>query len=378
MTLNFVHYSPKIDPIESDYAENKKKIIDLIGEHVREAYELNNHRGVREAHAKSYGLVRAQFEILPNLPKPYAQGIYHQPGVHDAVIRFSNASNLLGADPLLGGIVGMGIKIFGIKGKKFLDDQQPSTTFDYNLANSPTFFANTSACYLFLIQCLSKAAKTSTASLTKAQLRSAKRQLFYTILTQNGSLPPEKWLWDELLTILQIPNIQYTNLLLNTFWSMGVFRHGDYIAKVRATPAKAYSEKIAPSQYDPHKSQEFFRPPLIAELKQNNYEFDLQVQLSVDLEEMPINELTLRWSEDLSPFVTVAKIKIPKQDISHEDNLQKAESLSFNPWRVTEDHQPLGNVMRLRKDAYIQSSTLRHTFNSQPLKEPGSIQDVFG
>jgi len=36
-------------------------------------------RAVRDAHAKGYGLVRAEVEILARLPAEYAQGIYAKP-----------------------------------------------------------------------------------------------------------------------------------------------------------------------------------------------------------------------------------------------------------------------------------------------------------
>jgi hypothetical protein len=71
---------------------------------------------VRDAHAKGYGLARAEVEIVSGLPEPYAQGIYTKPGRHEAVVRFSNGTNHVGDDRFLGPIVGIGLKIFGIEG----------------------------------------------------------------------------------------------------------------------------------------------------------------------------------------------------------------------------------------------------------------------
>jgi hypothetical protein len=45
-------------------------------------------RAIRDAHAKGYGLARAEVDILGGLPAEYAQGIYAQPGSHEAMIRF--------------------------------------------------------------------------------------------------------------------------------------------------------------------------------------------------------------------------------------------------------------------------------------------------
>lgn len=93
---------------------------------------------------------------------------------------------------------------------------------------------------------------------------------------------------------------------------------------------------------------------------------------------MPVEELTVRWSEQLSPFVTVAKLRLPKQDIGGDGNFAKMDATSMNPWRVTEAHRPLGNVMRIRKEAYRQSSLLRHKLNNQPRREPKNLAEVFG
>jgi hypothetical protein len=44
-----------------------------------------------------------------------------------------------------------------------------------------------------------------------------------------------------------------------------------------------------------------------------------------------VEDVTIEWPEALSPFVTVAKLRIPQQDISGDDNLEKMDALSFTP-----------------------------------------------
>jgi hypothetical protein len=121
---------------------------------------------------------------------------------------------------------------------------------------------------------------------------------------------------------------------------------------------------------------EVYRPALIAELRDRPYEFDIQVQLCADLARMPVEDVTVEWPEQLSPFVTVAKLRFPQQDISDDDNLDKMDALSFTPWRVTAEHAPLGNIMRVRKEVYRHSSILRHKLNQQERIEPGSADQV--
>jgi hypothetical protein len=91
---------------------------------------------------------------------------------------------------------------------------------------------------------------------------------------------------------------------------------------------------------------------------------------------MPIEDLTVEWPESLSPYVTVARLWIPQQDISGPDNLEKMDALSFTPWRVTAEHAPLGSLMRARKDVYRHSSMLRHALNHQKRQEPLSAEQV--
>ncbi len=112
--------------------------------------------------------------------------------------------------------------------------------------------------------------------------------------------------------------------------------------------------------------------------KEHSSSFDLQVQLCVDLEKMPIEDLTVEWPEQLSPFVTVARVRLPQQDIGGEENQEKMDAVSITPWRCTEEHRPLGNIMRARKEVYRQSSLLRHQLNHQVRKEPKNLAEVFG
>ena len=86
--------------------------------------------------------------------------------------------------------------------------------------------------------------------------------------------------------------------------------------------------------------------------------------------------ITVEWPEQLSPSVTVAKLRFPQQDISGEDNVEKMDGLSFSPWRVTAEHRPLGNTMRSRKEVYRRSSIVRHKLNNQERREPRTTDEI--
>ena len=131
MSSDFVRYTPEIETIDPHIDELMAQIIDFWEKKGRESPRTEGTgRAVRGAHAKAIGLVKAEVEILHDVPAAYAQGIYAKPGRHGALIRFSNASGHLGPDAQLGPALGFAIKIFDVDGPKLVEDEPNSTTFD--------------------------------------------------------------------------------------------------------------------------------------------------------------------------------------------------------------------------------------------------------
>ena len=98
--------------------------------------------------------------------------------------------------------------------------------------------------------------------------------------------------------------------------------------------------------------------------------FEFLVQLQKDPVKMPVEDALTEWKEADSPFVRVALLRIPKQDLSSGEDLKIAENLSFTPWHALEDQRPLGGINRARKVAYEAISRYRHERNGVPRVEP--------
>src|SRR4029450_162754 len=129
MSSEFVRYAPEIETIDPDIDELLAQIIDWVEKKNRESPKTEGAgRAVRAAHAKSFGLVKAEVEILADVPAAYTQGIYATAGRHAALIRFSSTSGHLGTDAQLGAGLGFAIKIFDVAGPKLVDDEPDSTT----------------------------------------------------------------------------------------------------------------------------------------------------------------------------------------------------------------------------------------------------------
>ncbi len=371
MTSEFVRYSDDIETIDPSIDELIAQIIEYWEKTVGESPSTEGTgRAVRGAHAKTFGVVKAEVEILPELPAAYAQGIYAKPGRHGALIRFSSASPHLGADAVLGNALGFAIKIFDVDGAKLVEDEPDSTTFDLVLKNTPIFIANTAKHYLFVQEITSKLPSYLARGLTGFHELSAD------ILTGKGTLEQPDWAWDELFAFVKSASqTPVRNPLLTTYWTMGAVRHGDYVAKIRVAPAAESAAQVIHRELDLNGGPDVFGPTLVDELQARAFDFDLQVQLCTDLDAMPVNKPTVEWPEELSPFVTVGRVHVPRQDISGAENFEKGDALAFNQWRVTSDHRPLGEIMNVRR-VYSASAKLRRTLNHQPQTEPTSANEV--
>ncbi|MEU0084416.1 catalase family protein [Streptomyces sp. NPDC006274] len=364
--MEFVRYE-QYNPVERPtYQQELDEVVSTVGRRTRESVQRQGvGRAVRTAHGKTYGLMKAMVTI-GDVPAPYAQGIFATPATYDAVVRYSNGLGHLRADSLLGAACGMGVKMFGVPGTTLLADESDTGTFDLNLINNTVFFANTAYDYMVIEDLF--------AELPDALVNPARRKSWMgDFLTRRGTLTSaDEWLWDELFAMLSFTQVRRRNLLSYTYNSMGAFRYGDHIAKMRTVPVSS----VAYLDVDVQADGEAFRNTLVAEAVERDHAFELQVQLNADLARMPVDNTSVQWPEQLSPWVTVARIDLPRQDIGGEENLAAADGTSITPWRTREDHRPIGEIQRVREEVYRRSSIERHRINNQPRREPASSADL--
>jgi catalase len=73
----------------------------------------------------------------------------------------------------------------------------------------------------------------------------------------------------------------------------------------------------------------FLRKNMQDHLAQGEACFDFLVQLRKHPWEMPIEDPTIEWSEEDSPFIPVARITIPVQTFTSPEQLEFCENLSY-------------------------------------------------
>ena len=340
-----------------------KKIADRLHSNNKGAFKKYRH-GIRDAHAKSHGILRGELTVYPNLPEPYRQGLFATPRTYPVIARLSSTSGALRSDRARG-VRGLGIKVIGVQGKRALPGDT-ANTHDFILVTHREFPFNDAHTYLRRGMPLAwlLARLPDPLLIFAGSVLSAVRP----ILKQIGRPLPMA------LEIFTEPNV---HILGMTFFSSAPLRHGDYVAKLCVTPHSKSVRVLHGKPVPRDAGREAFTDMVVDFFRTNSAEYELQVQLCTDPVKMPIEDATVAWSELDSPHVGVAKITFPAQN-PYSAKRQKFgdDVLSFNSWRGLDAHRPLGSINRLKKLVYEASSDFRHRVNKVPRREPESIAEL--
>ncbi|WP_051880015.1 catalase family protein [Epilithonimonas lactis] len=176
-------------------------------------------------------------------------------------------------------------------------------------------------------------------------------------------------------------SIPGSHILGDRYFSMAAIRYGDYVAKISIAPKSENVAILHGKDMDENlikNEPESFLTTIVKNFFENQTAvYELSAQLCTDLEKMPIEDGSVQWMEDDSPFQAIASLTISLQNtFSPERRVYGDDVLSFNPFHCLPDHRPLGNIMRVRKLAYETSSKYRHHMNAAPRVEPISIDEL--
>src|SRR5690242_2789576 len=84
---------------------------------------------LRAGNTKTYGVVRGEFEVLPDLADLLRQGVFKYPRTYPAWVRFAGPGPLAPPDIKDNGILSIGIKLMGVEGEKLLEDEKWTQDF---------------------------------------------------------------------------------------------------------------------------------------------------------------------------------------------------------------------------------------------------------
>ncbi|MGI4829037.1 MAG: catalase family protein [Janthinobacterium lividum] len=357
---DYALYSPDVETIEPDEQETHNKIIQVMteGQNItREKYG----KAVRISHAKSHGLLKGELTISPGLPSELAQGLFAEPGTHPVLIRLASAPGEFTDDSKLSTVRGMSIKVFNVQGAK-LPPFEGIANQDFVLDTGKEFITGGAKAFLQAFKPNAEIAPKLSDNVKGAVSEVAR-------VTNKGlnavGLNSQK---------LDFYGHEKNHPMAESYYSQIALRYGKYIARLGVVPSAAVLQSLG--AFDPE-TPDALREATIAYFRTHGAEFDVQIQLNTGLEGMPIEDAQAKWSEEESPYRTVARITIPAQNAysaAREDFVDG--DLSFSPAHTLVDHQPLGSVARARLAAYTALATLRRNENSRPQLEPANLDQV--
>ena len=226
----------------------------------------------RPVFVKPHGVAHGRFEVVADLPDELKVGVFGM-GTLAAWVRFS--SDTLPAQPDLKTTCGIGIKLFGVPGPKLLGD---GATQDFLLQNHDVFFVDTAV---------------DMCEFTKAGV-------------VDGSYDPYLETHRETDRILKEMKKVESSVLGCTYWSGLPYAFGDgRFVKYKLEPTS--TEGTDPPAGDPN----YLGSELCRRLLAGEASFRFLVQFRMVPEEMPLDQATVRWSEQQSPPAHVATLILP-------------------------------------------------------------------
>jgi len=312
----------------------------------------------RDAHPFAHGCARARLIVDDGPDERLRAGVFAKPQAsYGAWVRFSNG---LEDDDTKPDARGMAIKVLGVPGPRLLAaDIEPAQetkaqTQDFVMIGYPAFFTRTLADY----------------------------ERFFEIQSVNPqpwafffpSFKPWTWKLHEVYHAAHVIGMvgpRVVNPLEAQYHSMAAFRLGprnNVKFSLRPCAAGAGSPVDATG---PHR----LRAALSNSLSHAPACFAFLIQLQDPAKNMPIEDTTIEWRESASPFLHVATLIIPRQEIDTEERNRLCENLSFDPWHGVEDHYPVGAMNRARRAVYTAVAKFRHSRNCVPFPELAGATD---
>jgi hypothetical protein len=357
----FVRYDPQLEQPFPGEEELVREVVAAMLAANKQVAAKHRH-GLRDAHAKSHGVLAGELHVRADLPDHLAQGLFAEARTYPVIVRLSTAPGDLRSDqvPVQRGFA---IKVLGVDGPRADDDSL--TTQDFLLVNHPTLPFGTIGEYAKLQKLLESQPRQSDQQL---QLLGLGARLTQGLLSRVGRpIPPA-------VETLAAAN---HHILGETFHSMAALRYGDYVAKISAAPASENVKALTGKPVDPKLGESALRELVADFFGRNSAEYVLRAQLCADIDRMPVEDASVLWREELSPHEIVATLHLPAQDPYSDERRRYADDvLSFSPWHALDAHRPLGSIMRSRKSAYSHSSDFRHGVNGVAQQEPVTIHDL--
>jgi len=349
-------YTPSVEVVEDDEPHTIQELVATMTKIQEITYQDGGH-AIRSVHAKSHGLIDVEVIVPDGLPSELAQGLFARPATYPGVMRYSTIPGDM-LDDNVSTPRGLALKVMGVDGQR-LPGSEDATTQDLVMVNGPVFSVPNAKKFLGTLKQL--AGTTDKAPGLKKALSTALQGVEKALEAVGG----------KSATLIALGGHPETNVLGETYYTQVPVRYGDYIAKLSIAPSSAGVKALTGAKVDLADKPDGLRVAVVDFFTTNGAEWEIRAQLCTDLAKMPVEDASVQWPEEDSPYVTVARIVAKPQ--SAWDAAKSAaidDGLAFSPWHGLAAHRPLGSVMRARKQTYEMSKRFRAEHNHVTIEEP--------
>lgn len=358
--MTYLRYSDDVEAIAPDEGETFDRIVAVMGKGGRITRERYG-RAVRTSHAKAHGLLKGELRVMDGLSAPLRQGLFAAPRACPVLVRLSHVPGELLDDRKVSTPRGMAIKVFGAEGPK-IPTHEGEATHDFVLDTGKAFIAGTGRG--FLAEIAATEAATPLPQAVKGAVSAVSR-------ATNAALGAVG-LNSGILDFYGHPKL---HPLAEPYFTQAPIRYGDHVAKLGVFPDTAAMRALAERTLE-IEDEDGLRTAVVAFFRDNPAEFEVRVQLCTDLETMPVEDASVEWPEDRSPYRPVARLVLPPQDAWSPARQAALEALSFAPGHALAAHRPLGSIMRARLRAYEALGKARRRDNGDPVREPRALSEI--
>ena len=256
----------------------------------------------RAVFRKQHGVAKGKLRVVDNCPAKFRVGLW-KGGPYDVWMRWSSDAPPSVPDQN-NNTIGFALKLFHFAGSTLATDNPLASNADLIFQNSDIFFDNAHQ--------MCAISSDASDDFLAVHLRSSM------ILKEMAKLE---------------------NSLVSARYSSTLpYALGSAIVKYRLIAAEPVHDS------PPGVSPNYLADDLRLRLKSGAIAFLIEAQPFVDDSVTPIDRATERWEEQISPFVTVARLDIPAQDIDQPGQAAYGEGFAFSPRRTLHENRPLGSI----------------------------------
>jgi hypothetical protein len=352
-----VRFSSSIEQLADDEDETIRGLVATLRYITERTFSDGGH-AIRGVHAKSHGILQGHLDVNDDLPPELAQGMFAKAGRYPVIIRLSTIPGDILPDSVSVPRA-MAIKIIGVEGER-LEGSENDITQDFLLIGGPTFGASTPKQFLSVFRLLAKT--TDRVAWLKEVLSGVMRQVQRMLVAVTGK--PNA-------TVATLGGQPETHILGETFYSQAPLRFGDFIAKIAVAPISSELTALILAPLNVNGVPNGLRDAVVEFFKKNSGVWEVRAQLCASLELMPIEDATVAWPEQISPYRPIARITVnPQVAWSKARSAAVDDGMSFSPWHGLNAHRPLGGIMRVRKAIYEAAKKMRAEKNGRQIEEP--------